>query len=281
MIITEKYLKDIQEDDLQEFEPTTVGTGLAITGIIGTALIVKELILFFIFVSTLAATTKIDHTLSKELQNILKPLGVKKDFVVHVVQSKAPNAFTPGGKHVYVTTGLIKLLNRREVMAVLLHEVFHAIDKHVWKRMAAEFPMYYITVPIAMLAATAAGPLAPIVGMIVFMITLSVLRIPIKVMVGRGQEMRADNYAVKAGYGNEMVGALSKLERMLRKMEAGRSCGKICKVINRIEEKMDEHPPLRKRIEKAMKDTELMKAVAKGKVTAITYKLKKMFGKGD
>jgi Zn-dependent protease with chaperone function len=275
MNTTEKYLEKIQQEFL---DPVSLGVASVV---VASVIIIKELIMFFLFVSGMSSTTKIDSSLSKELNDVTRPLGVKKDFKVHVVPSKVPNAFTPGGKHVYITSGLMKLLGPREVMAVLLHEVYHAIDKHVWKRMAAEFPMYYIAVPIALIAAVASGPLAPITGLLVFGIMLAVLRIPIKVMIGRGQEMRSDNYAVKAGYGKDIAGALSKIEQMLKKMEAGKACGKICKVINRIEEKMDEHPPLRDRIETALKDTELMKALDKGKLSAITYKVKQLFGKGD
>jgi Zn-dependent protease with chaperone function len=275
MKTTENYLEVIQEDQLQEIDPLTG------SAIIASVLIIKELIMFFMFVASMAATTKVDPKLTKELKGVLQKMGVRKDFKVHVVQSKVPNAFTPGGKHVYITSGLLKLLAPRESMAVLLHEVYHAIDWHVWKRMAAEFPLYYIAVPIAVAAAIASGPLAIITGILVFAISLSILKIPMKRIMGRKQELQADNYAVKAGYGKDMAGALSKIERMIRKMEAGRSCGPVCKVVGRIEQAMDEHPPLKQRIEQAMKDTELLKAMAKGKLTTVTYKIKKLFGKGD
>lgn len=276
MTTTKKYLEKIQEDQIEEvIDPITGGA------IIATALIIKELVTFFLFAASMAATTKVDRQSSKELKDILKPMGVSKDFIVHVVPSKVPNAFTPGGKHVYITSGLIKLLNKREVLAVLLHEVYHAIDWHVYKRMAAEFPLYYICVPIALAAALATPAIAIITGIIVFSISLSILKIPLQRIMGRRQELKADNYAVKAGYGKDMVGALSKLEKMISKMEAGRSCGVMCKVTNRIGEAIDEHPPLKNRIEIALKDTELLKAMAKAKLSVITYKVRKLFGKGD
>jgi Zn-dependent protease with chaperone function len=279
----DNYLEIIQEDEekLQEFDPITIG---AIGAGIATFIILKELVFFFIFVAQLASQIKVDPNLSKKLNDILKPLGVKKDFKVHILPQKVPNAFTPGGKHVYMTSGLLKLLNEREVLAVLLHEVYHAIDLHVIKRMAAEFPLYYIAAPLAVAAAGGAlalGPFAFILGLIVFSISLSVLSLPLKLIMGRKHEYSADNYAVKAGYGKEIAGALQKLEDMITKMSAGRSCGAVCKVINKIEEKMDEHPPTRKRIEVALKNTELLKAIMKGKISNIVYKVKAFFSKGD
>lgn len=280
----DNYLEVIQEDkeELQEFvDPITIG---AIGAGIASIAIIKELIFFFLFVAQLAAQMKVDRKLSKKLNDIIKPLGVKKDFQVHIVPQKAPNAFTPGGKHVYMTSGLLKILNEREVLAVLLHEVYHAIDLHIVKRMAAEFPLYYIAAPIAVAAAMGAaalGPVALITGIIVFSISLSILSLPMKLIMGRKHEYDADNYAVRAGYGKEMVGALQKLEDMLRRMSAGQSCGPVCKVINKIEEKMDEHPPTRKRIEVALKNTELLKAIMKAKISVIAYKVKAFFSKGD
>lgn len=280
----DNYLEVIQEDKekLEEIvDPITIG---AIGAGIATFIVLKELVFFFIFVAQLASQIKVDPKLSKKLNDILKPLGVKKDFKVHILPQKVPNAFTPGGKHVYMTSGLLKLLNEREVLAVLLHEVYHAIDLHVVKRMAAEFPLYYIVAPLAVAAAAGAmallGPFAFILGLIVFSISLSVLTLPLKLIMGRKQEYDADNYAVKAGYGKEIAGALQKLEDMLRRMSAG-SCGPVCKVINKIEEKMDEHPPTRKRIEVALKNTELLKAIMKAKISVIAYKVKAFFSKGD
>ena len=208
----DNYLEIIQEEEIEEIiDPITVGAAIA------TVVIVKELIFFFIFVSQLAYQMKVDVKRSKKLNEIIKPLGVKKNFQVHVVPQKAPNAFTPGGKHVYITSGLLKLLNEREIEAVLLHEVYHSIDLHIVKRMATEFPLYYISAPLAVAAAMGAaamGPIALILGMIVFSISLGILKIPLSIILGRRQEYGADNYAVKAGYGKDIASALNKLQKM-------------------------------------------------------------------
>ena len=207
-------------------------------------------------------------------------MGVKKSFSAHVVPQKAPNAFTPGGKHVYMTTGLMKVLNEREVDAVLLHEVYHAIDHHILKRMATEFPLYYIAAPVAVAVATLAPPVSVICGLLVFTIMMAIMKIPFTLLLYRKHEYDADNYAVKAGYGKEMASALTKLEKEYDRLTRGRQCGKICRVVERIERSMDEHPDTRDRIERALKNAELMKAIAKANVSAIAVKVKSLFGKG-
>ena len=41
--------------------------------------------------------------------------------LVPVTATIGIRAFTPGGKHVYIKSGLLKILNERETLAVLLH----------------------------------------------------------------------------------------------------------------------------------------------------------------
>ena len=267
--------------DLQEVDIYDPMFAIGLGAIVATGLILKDLIFFFIFVAQIAAQTKVDKKLTDKLNPIIKNLGVKKDFQVHVVPQKQPNAFTPGGKHVYITSGLLKILNERETLAVLLHEVYHAIDLHIVKRMATEFPLYYIAAPIAIAAAVASGPLALITGLLVFTIMMAILTLPLKITLGRKHEYDADNYAVKADYGKEIASALNKLERAYIKATQGQSCGKVCQVVNRIEEAMDEHPATRDRIERALKNAELLKAVAKANISAVTMKVKSLFSKGN
>ena len=286
---TQKYLKNIQENKNIEISKQPISeidfddpmVALGAGAIIATGLVLKDLIFFFVFVAQIAAQTKVDQKLSAKLNAIIKEMGVKKVFKVHVVGQKGPNAFTPGGSHVYITSGLLKILTEREALAVLLHEVYHAIDLHIVKKMATEFPLYYIAAPIAVAAgATLALPLAFITGLVVFTIMMGILTIPLKITMGRKHEYDADNYAVKAGYGSEIASALSKLEKEYVRLTQGQSCGKVCQVVNRIEEAMDEHPQTRKRIEVALKNTEILKAIAKARVSAIAMKVKSIFGKG-
>ena len=60
--------------------------------------------------------------------------GPRFTYRVYLVDSKEPNAFTPGGGHIFVTTGLVARLGDEAQMAmVLAHEVAHCVLGHVIK----------------------------------------------------------------------------------------------------------------------------------------------------
>ena len=71
--------------------------------------------------------------------------------------------------------------------------------------------------------------------------------------MGRAAENRADNFAVKYGYGKAMASALKKLDKWIKKMLAKQECGKICMLGRRIGAAIDEHPPMKERIERVLK----------------------------
>lgn len=57
-------------------------------------------------------------------------------YQVHVLEDPQLNAFTPGGGHVFITTGLIRALGTEgEVAAVLAHELGHVTESHVVRGM--------------------------------------------------------------------------------------------------------------------------------------------------
>lgn len=63
--------------------------------------------------------------------------GMKKPPQLILVESKAPNALTVTPEEVVVTTGLFKMLNLREVSAVLGHELGHEVSDHKRPRILA------------------------------------------------------------------------------------------------------------------------------------------------
>ena len=72
----------------------------------------------------------------------------------------------------------------------------------------------------------------------------------------RRGERKADSFAVKYGYGDEMITALEKIHAWIDKVRAKRPCGKMCKAIIKFSETTDEHPPLKKTVEDIMKSKE-------------------------
>lgn len=247
----DKYLNQIQEDQIQEFEPITTAT-IAV----GSVLVIASFVSFLLMTASMRSMTTADKKLTTRLNKILNQ---PKQYIVHSVKDKDPNAFAIGGKHVFITTGLKKFLNPREIDAVLLHEVYHNKGLHIYKKMAYEYPLFYMAVA----GAAVAGTVNPILGFLAFIMIIKIAKIPYSIMMGRRHERKADEYAVQFGYGNELISALKKLERQYLKAMSTQECGKMCQLINKIDEAIDEHPPTKKRIEAILKKANKLAAVLK------------------
>ena len=237
-----------EQNNLNEIDPiTAMAAGYALVA--GTAYTAAMIIHFLMSTSSLKRGVKINKELSKGLNSILKS-GSK--WIVHIFPDSAPNAFAIGGRHVYITSGLMKILSKREVDAVLLHEVFHNADLHIWKGVAAESSFLYLCIFIsatAMLSGAVVWPLA--------IIMMHIMRLSLKTIYarfrGRQFEIKADEFAVKYGYGSELISALRKMEEWVAKRMKGQPCGKVCQLERKISDEIDEHPPVKKRVEIILK----------------------------
>jgi Zn-dependent protease with chaperone function len=247
----DKYLNQIQEDQIQEFEPITT------TIAIGSTLVIANLITLLLASSELEKLFKVNKPLTKRLNNIL---GTTK-WIVHLVRDSSPNAFSMGkGKHVFVTTGLQKIITKRELDAVLLHEVYHSKALHTYKNLAYKYPLFYLIVAAAISLPFTGG--VPILGILAFILMMKVHGIPYEITLGRHHEKKADEYAVRLGYGSELISVLKKTEKIYLKQMAKHECGRICKIVEKIEDVIDEHPSTKKRIKDILKKSDkLSKAV--------------------
>ena len=121
-----------------------------------------------------------------------------------VVDEHQPNAFALPGGHVYVTRGLLGLLNSEDELAgVLGHEIAHVTARHSVKRMGAEVLTAPVTIA-AGIASSALGIVSPLLGSVVAgtgqVITGGLVLAP----YSREQEHEADelgqSLAARAGY---------------------------------------------------------------------------------
>lgn len=251
----DKYLEEIQP--VQEMDPlTTVAVG---TLAVGTLRLASNLISFLLITSALVKQIKVDPKQTKQLNNILK--GSK--WVVHSYPEKSPNAFAIGGKHVFITTGLTKILNQKEIDAVLLHEVFHNKDLHIWKQFASDHSFFYLVVFVSLSIAFSTGLFY--LGAVAFVLSNSLYRVLYNRLVGRKHEIKADEFAVKYGYGKELISALDKMEKIVQKMQSKKYCGNLCQVERKISDAIDEHPPFKKRVEMILRKTDELGKVIKSK----------------
>lgn len=249
----DKYLNQIQEDQIQELEPVTTAVLY-----IGTKLVILNFAMFLLMTYSLKKSMKVDKKLTKKINKILK----KSKWIVHIVPDKSPNAFAIGGNHIFITTGLKKMLNEREVEAVLLHEVYHNKGLHIYKKMAYDYPLFYLMAAAAVYITVGTGGNF-ILGFMAFILMSKVAGIPYAISVGRRHESKADEYAIQFGYGRDLANALKKLEKQYLKLMAKKECGKICQLSEKIGEAIDEHPPIKKRIETILKKADKLKAVLK------------------
>lgn len=80
-----------------------------------------------------------DLKLQEKLQRIVSRIGEhvdgdKLDYRIYLLDDDRPNAFTTGGGHVFITTGLVAALRSEgQIAAVIAHEMAHNASAHVVK----------------------------------------------------------------------------------------------------------------------------------------------------
>ena len=249
--VFENYLK---EENLQEFDPITS------TLIYGSVAVAINLTLLLLSTKEMMKAFKDDPKLSKLINNVLGESGWK----VKVIKEKVPNAMVIGPKAIFITTGLINVLNERELIAIMLHEAYHVKDYHVVKEVAVRYPLFYIVLFIMF----STGIVLPwyffFINILLFNIMINILIIPYNITIGRKHESDADAYSIKYGYGDDMISALNKMEKWYQKEIKKDECGAVCRAIRKIDVMIDEHPSIKKRIEYILKEKELAKKIMKG-----------------
>jgi Zn-dependent protease with chaperone function len=255
----DSQLQKIQEDNIQEIEP------LILSAVVGTVYLISTITTFLLSASQLKKRIKIDKKWTKKINNILKSKG---KWIVHIFPDPTPNAFAIGGRHIFITSGLSKILTTREIEAVLLHEVYHNKDKHIYKKLAYKHSLIYLILfaAISASAATGAFPL----GLLVLFLLNNVSEIAYNRIVGRRHEIKSDEFAIKLGYGKDLITSLKKLEKALHKQMKKTSCGVWCKFERKVSDAIDEHPSTRKRVEVILRKSseldKLMKTASFGKI---------------
>ena len=262
-------------DKIQEIYLDDPIAKVGIAAGVGTALILANLILVFMEIRDIKKTTKKSPKHSKMINEVLGT----KDWQVNLVKDPAPNAFAAGGKHIFLTTALLKHLNDREITAVMLHEAYHNKKKHIWKQLAYDYPFYYLLVyALTFFPAFVTGYALFLLGYLAFKIGLAIARIPYKIIIGRKHEYQSDDYAVKYGYGKELISAFKKFEQLIQKHMSKQKCGKLCKIVEKLDKVLDEHPSFKNRIERVLKNKQTMKGLVSGNFGKIKNSIVKAIG---
>ncbi len=138
------------------------------------------------------------------------------DFDFHVIKAVDPNAFAVPGGHIYVTTGLLSLVeNEPEFAGVLAHEISHVTGRHI-ARMIEKTKGLNIVTLAAMIAGAIAGRGGPASGAAMSMGMATQASMMLKYT--REIETEADHNAIhlmtNAGYDPQaMVSFMKRIER--------------------------------------------------------------------
>lgn len=243
---------------------------------------IKDLILFLIMTAQIYLFSKEAKLWSNRLTKLLseepKFKGKWKVWVVDFPgDSEMVNAFSLGigSKHVFITKPLMKMLTDREVMAVLLHEAAHSVGLHMIQQTAGHYVFLSICVNLFMKYAYGLYSVVPsflsyIMVVLAFGLAPQILTAR---TLGRWHERVGDSYAVKHGYGKELISALRKMTKHMMKDCKSKFCKKMMDILHAI----DAHPPLKQRVKEIMTEIAKIKAGAKVKATQITGIVKKAF----
>ena len=176
-------------------------------------------------------------------QSIARRMNYKKKFEVRIADVEVPNAFAVGNifkRVIVVHKGLLKILDKDELEAVLAHEMGHLAHRDNSYMLATSFtPMATYIIGTAMLflgyafIAGAArsregGFVAGLIGlgMIALGAVITVLAIIVNLAVlafSRIREHMADLYSVRATGGDAIVRALVKIENAVVGHRSSRS----------------------------------------------------------
>jgi predicted Zn-dependent protease len=151
----------------------------------------------------------------KELE---KQLGLSSPLTYHLVDVADPNAFATAGGYVFVTRGLLALLNSRDELAcIMAHELTHVTQHHVKKQMTASIIPLVLEIPGKLIGALTYKELGNIINL--------PIEIPSQMLLksySRKEETEADlmgvDLAAKAGYDPFALGVV--LQRLDQYVEA-------------------------------------------------------------
>lgn len=208
--------------------------------------------------------------------NYLKKIKeiTNKNVAVKVIKNNNPDAFN-FGNNVYITSKTIKLLTERELIAILLHESKHKIGYHSYITTTSDISFFTILVTILSKMMSKYKIKENSLYASLFIISVLMIKFvtiaTINIFIKRKMEVSADSFAVKFGYGKDLISALTKLINFYKKNKT--PCNTLlCKTWLKINNLIASHPPLQKRIEKVLSSEKLLKEkLSKSEVKELVY----------
>lgn len=144
-------------------------------------------------------------TINKKWSNSISKV-VKSQYKVRVIDDENFNAFkTLGTNDIFITKGLLEILEDKEIIAVLLHEVSHCKQHDALKLIIAIPFLRWLASYIFNRSENSKRDLIISASFLLIMF----FAVPYYM---RMQELKCDSFVAKMGYGNYLKSALEKIE---------------------------------------------------------------------
>lgn len=214
---------------------------------------------------------EVSETEAPELLSMVRELSARGGLPmprVYIVENDAPNAFatgrSPDHAAVAVTTGILRILNRNELMGVLAHELAHIKNRDILiGTIAATFAgAVGMMASMAQWGALLGGGRSDeeeggggMIGTIIFSITASIAATLVQLAISRSREYLADEAGARlVGEPAFLAGALHKLHHGVERipMQANPSTAHMF-IVNPLRaggvlRLFSTHPPMEERI---------------------------------
>lgn len=234
--------------------------------------IVIFLTTIFFWLIVFIASTKSNKELSDKIFSI-----TNKKYDVRVINIETPNAFcfAEFSNSIFITTGLIKLLNERELISILLHEASHfltidALTRYVLR--ASGLGLWYKI--IELLADRLKNGKRKYLILFVALSMVGLYYIP-QLILGRYRELKPDKYTIEFGYDKDLISASSKI-KIYNENEA-RKPNLFNKYFIKLKEFINKNPENEQKINNLFNKIELCDAIVDNNKTKVKNIIKETF----
>lgn len=259
--ITEEYLNKLNESG------AAMIAGLTILKLIFAVLI------RLVFKSQ---TKKREHELENKLYMV-----TKKRYNVFSLKDDAPQAYVIEWfkNNIYITTGLMKIMNEREIMAIMIHETSHVINRDVVKKVSVEFGgSVFLTALFASLESLAFKSKNPVIAIGSLSVSFLAASILMTLMMTQStkwykrQETAADVSVVKYGYAKDLISALNKIEKYKKKQYkdfAKKNPDVDLEKLDKGLKQLEDHPEHKDRVKRLLEEEKLYVAMVNGNLVEV------------
>ena len=202
--------------------------------------------------------TRMSATKSDKLTKLFQSTKIpSSNFEVYVIKNDSPNAFVMPftGPKAFITTGLIKQLTDREIVAIMCHEYFHYSNNHNFKLLLQK--SFVLEFTFIFMFWSGMINLQSFIRIIIFWICEYILQTPFNLLFGRKWEYDSDAFATQQGYGKELASGLTKIS--IEDEKHKKNCNGLCYILMSIDKFCRVHPDTKDRIRKVLEESRVQK----------------------